>query len=522
MNQLHSQPGEAPTVEDSAEHDVWKVESVSLDRNGKETNIVVELAGPDPLSDASLRALALEYDGKSRGAYSGRMVCLRGTEFEGIWTPITIKRHKQGGGSTMSCWANYDSTAGWEPMTWGLRPHVPGSNVCIYDKATAAGETSAAQDEMRVAPSLVLHSRMTVFWVDEIDTVGQSFKANFFYELRARGIVERGINAEQQEEFLRVYGLSAEKHPATLSNAVEEISLETWTSISQMQDGLLDFCWKGQSTAKLSESMELHLFPIDIQELQINLSVSKPNTVLSIVENREYKSIFMTKKFKLSALWTVLESAEDGALLALTGKSDACESASQYVYPNITFKIIMARQTGYYWTNVAVPMAVLTCMSTMSAAVEPNGERLPTADRLSVSLTLLLTAVAYKFVVASSLPTVSYWTMLDKYVLLCFCFILSFSLENVIYPGLLVDRSDPDNPEEIIPEIWLVGGYLALFTLFNIYFLIVARITWGKRFRFETSCGRKMSPVGNSLPPPGSAQQRAWLSRVFGIQPRAG
>ena len=40
---------------------------------------------------------------------------------------------------------------------------------------------------------------------------------------------------------------------------------------------------------------------------------------------------------------------------------------------------------------MAVPMTLLTYMSTMSAAVEPNGERLATADRLSVSLTLLLT-----------------------------------------------------------------------------------------------------------------------------------
>eukprot|EP00290_Baffinella_frigidus_P040166 CAMPEP_0180309748 /NCGR_PEP_ID=MMETSP0988-20121125/29286_1 /TAXON_ID=697907 /ORGANISM="non described non described, Strain CCMP2293" /LENGTH=199 /DNA_ID=CAMNT_0022293591 /DNA_START=27 /DNA_END=627 /DNA_ORIENTATION=+ len=179
----------------------------------------------------------------------------------------------------------------------------------------------------------------------------------------------------------------------------------------------------------------------------------------------------------------------------------------------------MARQTGYYWTNVAVPMAVLTCMSTMSAAVEPNGERLPTADRLSVSLTLLLTAVAYKFVVASSLPTVSYWTMLDKYVLLCFCFILSFSLENVIYPGLLVDRSDPDNPEEIIPEIWLVGGYLALFTLFNIYFLIVARITWGKRFRFETAAAEKCRRWATPFRRPGAHSKEPGSRAFLGYNP---
>ena len=51
----------------------------------------------------------------------------------------------------------------------------------------------------------------------------------------------------------------------------------------------------------------------------------------------------------------MLECAKDGALLAVTGKSDPCESASQHVYPNITFKIILARRTGYYWSALRQP-----------------------------------------------------------------------------------------------------------------------------------------------------------------------
>ncbi|KAJ1480749.1 hypothetical protein T484DRAFT_3637951 [Baffinella frigidus] len=310
MARVHCQPGTevpGPSKKDleEAEQKPWQVDNVSLDRKGKETNIVLELEGPDPLSDAALRVLGLEYGksntfGKSCCRYSGRMVCLRGTEFEGVWSPLAIKRRPDGG-STMSCWANYDSTAGWKPLTWGMRPHEAGSNVCIYDKATARGphedeqrrdrdgegeqrrlaekclQAVANKGSLRVAPKLVLHTRATVFWVDEIDTVGQCFKANVFYELRARGIFERCINAEQQEEFLHVYGQSATQHPATLSNAVDEKdgAEETWTTVSTSRthkDGLLDFCWKRRTTAIFSERMELIDFPLDIQELKVMLS----------------------------------------------------------------------------------------------------------------------------------------------------------------------------------------------------------------------------------------------------------
>ena len=61
-----------------------------------------------------------------------------------------------------------------------------------------------------------------------------------------------------------------------------------------------------------------------------------------------------------------------------------------------------------------MPMMLLTALSVLSIGTqEIDGQRLGTADRLSVTLTLLLTAVAYKFIVASLLPQVSYQTTLD-------------------------------------------------------------------------------------------------------------
>lgn len=49
------------------------------------------------------------------------------------------------------------------------------------------------------------------------------------------------------------------------------------------------------------------------------------------------------------------------------------------------------------------------------------------SDRLSVTLTLLLTAVAFKFVVSQSLPTISYLTLLVSQ-----CFTVSAVMQNGI------------------------------------------------------------------------------------------
>ena len=83
------------------------------------------------------------------------------------------------------------------------------------------------------------------------------------------------------------------------------------------------------------------------------------------------------------------------------------ESAAGYVYPRCIFVTVLDRRAGYYLSNVVLPLAAITGLTALSlGAVEPDGSRLGTGDRLSVSLTLMLTAVAYKFIVASSLPQV--------------------------------------------------------------------------------------------------------------------
>jgi hypothetical protein len=52
--------------------------------------------------------------------------------------------------------------------------------------------------------------------------------------------------------------------------------------------------------------------------------------------------------------------------------------------------------------------------------------------RLSVTYTLVLTSVAFKFVVSGSLPQIPYQTWLDIYVLTSFVILFLIALENVL------------------------------------------------------------------------------------------
>jgi hypothetical protein len=58
---------------------------------------------------------------------------------------------------------------------------------------------------------------------------------------------------------------------------------------------------------------------------------------------------------------------------------------------------------------------------------------------MSVNLTLVLTAVAFKFVVSQNLPNISYLTLLDKYVLTSFVMLFIVVVENAVVAKLSVD-----------------------------------------------------------------------------------
>lgn len=117
------------------------------------------------------------------------------------------------------------------------------------------------------------------------------------------------------------------------------------------------------------------------------------------------------KNFQFSSIFDIIF---DDLVFSSVHSSDPSESSAGIIYPRCTFTVYLERKTGYYTSNVILPMTIITLLSPLSCTVDEDGASMGTADRLSVTLTLLLTAVAYKFVVASSLPTVSYITLLDR------------------------------------------------------------------------------------------------------------
>ena len=107
--------------------------------------------------------------------------------------------------------------------------------------------------------------------------------------------------------------------------------------------------------------------------------------------------------------------------------SDKSDSTSDQVRPVLLMSMVTQRKPFYFVWNIVVPHLLINLMSLGVFAI-PSTD---TADRLSVSLTMVLTAVAFKLQVASDLPDLSYFTLLDYFILGSFFYIFIVVCENI-------------------------------------------------------------------------------------------
>jgi hypothetical protein len=122
-------------------------------------------------------------------------------------------------------------------------------------------------------------------------------------------------------------------------------------------------------------------------------------------------------------------------------------------FSTLTVEVAIKRRFEFYLLNVVFPFVLFVCLSFISFAVEIPGGTL--TDRAQITLSMVLTAAAFKIVIAGFTPAVGYLTLMDLYVLLCFCFMTAVAVCNVIVSMA---------PDEATARLWNwhLGVYLAV------------------------------------------------------------
>jgi hypothetical protein len=144
---------------------------------------------------------------------------------------------------------------------------------------------------------------------------------------------------------------------------------------------------------------------------------------------------------------------------------------------NISLRV--QRKASYYLINVALVMLLICSFSFCAWSCHPAD----VGGRHEVDFNLILTAVAFKLVLTSMLPPVSYVTLLDMYVMSCFLFLTSVTVCHSVLPLRFysLDENSPltyppmSNEREIdLIEADKISFYVAAiaWSAFNVFSLV--------------------------------------------------
>ena len=321
--------------------------------------------------------------------------------------------------------------------------------------------------------------RLNVYDITAIDEKERTLTCNFYLEaswlddeIEYDGVgdhrVVRGEELERWESMFpyeRVRGESRRWTPRLVfANFVEfkDAAFEKWYRVYLYErDGttLLDtpvVCFRMAATATFRQNFQLHRFPLDVQDLTIDIwsrieiptvsmhhTASAPRSAprrskrmvrqqssgswrgrLSLIQNSNplYTSVLPLGDAAPSE-WQLAEH-----IVALRELTDRTRSSSSLVYPQLTFVMKATRRPQYFVWNVVFPQFIFVLLCFPVLLLPPKD----LVDRFSIILALLLASAAYQSSISDHLPKMSYLTWLDKYNIMCIFVMASIAIESTI------------------------------------------------------------------------------------------
>lgn len=301
--------------------------------------------------------------------------------------------------------------------------------------------------------------RVNIITIGDIDTIREEFTCELALTVKWKEPALKGMKAEDidwgEQWDPRIYffnAVSTDKYEVKKRLGLKSPDDD---EDDPVPDAQLSIRMKGvfKTTMKLNE------FPFDYQNLTIKIMSDWPRKVTEFCKDMSQKDSVRTDTFTGEQEWELQKHVS-----AHQVEEEKMTSGAVNSYPLYNVVVNVKRKASYYMWNVALIMFLITPLAFTSYAVSADAPE----DRLSVTLTLLLTAVAFKFVVSQSLPNTSYQTLLDYYVLWCMMFLCLVVVQNAVAS---LFSSDKVWEHFDLPSLCFLGG---LTVLVNIIFIIVA------------------------------------------------
>jgi len=289
-------------------------------------------------------------------------------------------------------------------------------------RTKASGMTAVRPRKLEHEPHqcVVVQCRVVFLKIGEIETIKERYNGEAFIQLKWR---EPELDHITDQELQHINWDLLWQPEVHIENVLGDNQGSIW------QQGILNEegqCWiveKRKVKGVFAETLELQDFPFDVQDLTITLSTERTENQVKLVQDPRDRSALIQQPFVQQQEWNLYDHIETKVLRtsAEIVRHEPYISGQHSSLYHSAFSVTCraGRRTGFFYWNIFLIMSFISCLAFATFSVQPKYVH----NRLQLSFTLLLTSVAFKFVVNQSLPKISYLTYLDKYVLLAISFL---------------------------------------------------------------------------------------------------
>eukprot|EP01084_Bolivina_argentea_P143499 251958_1 len=343
----------------------------------------------------------------------------------------------------------------------------------IYNEQKVDGEDDESQPS--APPDICeLGLRLRIDQLATIDTATQTYGGKFRLE-KEWIATKKDINnyAANKAEYKPEYYASVEAN----NDVVQEYEYARFNGGNNIClrksriNGLYYNFQSLETRGSLTSQFDVKNYPFDIQDLSFVFSTEMLVDEIIIV-----KSFLEHDTFSFDTTWCPVTDWNIIGVDCMTshinldqikGHSSETEKKSN-IKAFITFRIQVQRKWEAIMMRTIVWMFLMAFYMLFMFSLEPTDIE----GRMAYSITMMLTIVAFQFVISSDLPNISYMTLIDKYNFIVMSIILLISAEAVLvgYHGngfVKFDNFTMNQIDQIFAQI-----FISLFVICHIVIFI--------------------------------------------------
>jgi len=278
------------------------------------------------------------------------------------------------------------------------------------------------------APGQPRDVEVKVFLIDveSVDTVAQKFTANLSVVMRWQDsrLAHDGPDSISMPLddiwYPRIQALNRQKLVSTLPSSVE---VKPDGSVIRRQ----------RFWGSFSQPLDLNLFPFDSQQLKVSMAnVGFGTEVINLIPSPKSG---VSESLSLSD-WEV-------AGWNFTATNSPLDDESSNIQ-GMVFSLDITRDRSFFIFKVILPLVLIVMMSWLVFWIDPS----LAGSQISVSVTAMLTMIAYRFALAGMMPRLNFLTSLDYFVLAS-TLIVFLSMIEVVYTAYLSTNGQLEKARKI-------------------------------------------------------------------------